>query len=172
MIEIYWYIAVFSSVLLGLIILLNVIGFDIDDMDLGIDMDLFSFNSLVGFFCVGGWMGYLANKQTNFDQWIILAISVLFGLLTYISTIFIFKRLKNLESSGNIELKNAVGTIGKVYLGIPAKDQGEGQVEIMIQGRLKVLKAITLTDPIKTGEKVLVYDVRDNKLVVTPYKED
>lgn len=170
MIDVYWYVSIISSGLLGLIVLLNIIGFDMDEIDLGIDLDFFSFNSLVGFFCVGGWMGYLANRMTDFDQWIIFALSVLFGLMAYVGSILILKKMKNWESSGNIDIKNAVGQVGKVYLGIP--EDGEGQVEVLIQGRLKIVKAVTLADPIETGEKVLVYDVRENKLVVTPYTED
>ena len=170
MIELYWYISTVSSGILVLIILLNFVGVDLDEIDIG--LDFFSFNSFIGFFCVGGWTGYLANDYTSFDQWIILLIAVFAGLVSYIGSIFILRRLKNWESSGNIDLDNAVGKIGKVYLGIPAKDQGEGQVEVLIQERLKIVKAISQSDKIDTGETVIVYDLVDNKLVVEPYNEE
>ncbi|WP_462250919.1 hypothetical protein [Ekhidna sp.] len=170
MVELYWYVATISSGLLGLIILFNIIGFDIDEIDVG--LDFFSFNSLVGFFCVGGWTGYLANDFTVFDQWIVLALAVLAGLVTYVGSIYILKRLKNWESSGNIQLSNAIGKVGKVYLGIPPKGEGEGQVEVMIQERLKIVRAISHADKIDTGSKVIVFDLVDNKLVVEPYNEE
>jgi len=170
MIEFYWYTSVISSGILVVIILLNVIGFDLDEIDIGVDF--FSFNSVIGFFCVGGWTGYLANDYTSFDQWIVLLISVLSGLVTYVGSIFILRRLKSWESSGNIDLANAVGKIGKVYLGIPAKGGGEGQIEILIQERLKIVKAISQSGKINTGEKVIVFDLVDNKLVVEPYSEE
>ena len=170
--EVYWYVAIISTGLVGLIILMNILGFDLDDMDLDIDADFFSFNSLIGFFCVGGWIGYLGSSSTDYDQWLLLSISILFGLMTYVGSILILRRMKNWESSGNIELKNAIGNVGKVYLTIPAKEDGEGQVEVLVQGRLKILRAITPKESIPTGEKVLVYDVRENKLVVTLYTED
>lgn len=170
--EIYWYVAIISTGLLGLIIILNIIGIDLDEIDFDTDLDFFSFNSLVGFFCVAGWVGYLGGRTTDFEEWILLGLSILLGLMTYVGSILILKKMKNWESSGNIDIKNAVGTVGKVYLGIPAKDEGEGQVEILIQGRLKIMRAISLSEPMQTGDKVLVYDIEDNKLVVTPYTED
>ncbi len=170
MVDLYWYVATISSGILGVIVLLNIIGIDIDEVDVG--LDFFSFNSLVGFFCVGGWTGYLANDFTVFDPWIVLTLSVLAGLVTYVGSIFILKRLKNWESSGNVKLTNAIGKVGKVYLGIPAKGEGEGQVEVMIQERLKIVKAISQGDKIDTGSKVIVFDLVDNKLVVEPYNEE
>lgn len=170
MVDLYWYVATISSGILGVIVLLNIIGIDIDEVDVG--LDFFSFNSLVGFFCVGGWTGYLANDFTVFDPWIVLTLSVLAGLVTYVGSIFILKRLKNWESSGNVKLANAIGKVGKVYLGIPAKGEGEGQVEVVIQERLKIVKAISQGDKIETGSKVIVFDLLDNKLVVEPYNEE
>lgn len=170
MLELYWYVSTISSGILVVIILLNVIGFDLDEIDIG--LDFFSFNSVIGFFCVGGWTGYLANDYTSFDQWIVLLISILAGLVTYIGSIFILKRMKNWESSGNVRLINAVGKIGKVYLGIPAKGEGEGQIEIEIQERLKIVRAVSQSGKIDTGEKVIVFDLVGNKLVVEPYSEE
>jgi membrane protein implicated in regulation of membrane protease activity len=171
MTDLYGNIAIISSVLLGIIILLNIIGIDLDtDVDFHLDMDFFSVNSLVAFFCVGGWTGYLANLLTPFQQWVIAAIAVAAGLTTYVGSILILRRLKGWESSGNIDLNNAIGKTGKVYLGIP--EDGEGQVQIVIQGRLKTLKAITHGKSIETGENVIVYDIEKNKLVVEIYNPD
>lgn len=169
MTELYWYVSIISSALLGVIVLLNLIGVDLDEIDIG--LDFFSFNSFIGFFCAGGWVGYLASGYTSFGLWVTLVVAVFAGLFTYIGSIFILRKLKNLESSGNIKLKNAIGKVGKVYLGIPAQNEGEGQVEVIIQGRLKVVTAISLSNKIDTGEKVIIFDLQENKLVVEPYNE-
>ena len=170
--EFYWYIAVFSSALLVLSVLLSVIGFDIDSFDFDFGGDAFSINSLVAFFTITGWTGYLAQRYTSFTPTMTLVVSVSFGILAYVGSIFLLKRLKNLESSGNLSLANAIGKKAKVHVQIPGKKSGTGQVQILLQGRLKTLNAITFSDTIDSGLQVLVYDVDGNNLVVEPYLED
>jgi hypothetical protein len=72
-----------------------------------------------------------------------------------------------LQSSGTIDIKNAIGQQGTVYLTIPAT--GSGQVSVAVQGSLKIFDAVSEGNKkIPTGEKIKVINVIDNKtLVVT-----
>ncbi len=170
-VETYWLLAVISSVILVILVVLSLIGVDVDELDIDAFGDAFSFNSLVAFVCVGSWTGYLANQSTSMAQWTVLALSVFVGLLAYVGSIFLLRKLKGWESQGNIQLSNAIGKVGTVYLEIPGNKSDPGQIQITIQGRLKTLYAITPGEKIKTGTTVIVFDIEENRLVVEPYDE-
>ena len=66
--------------------------------------------------------------------------------------------LLKLQSSGTINLKNAIGQDGSVYLNIPA--DGPGKVQVEIQERLMVLEAVSADKTeLKTDDKVKVVGI-------------
>jgi hypothetical protein len=67
-----------------------------------------------------------------------------------------------LRASGTVDINNAVGVEGKVYLTIPGSAGGEGAVTIAIQGRTMQFKAITKGVELKTGALCRVAAVRSN----------
>ena len=171
-VDIYWTIAIISSALLGVVFILNLFGFDMDEIELEGLGDSFSFNALIAFFCIFGWTGYLAHGQTDMSGTLILVTSIAVGIVFYVISIYFLNKLKGLETSGNIEIEGAIGLTGTVYLSIPANQAGDGQVQLVIQGGLKTFRAQTKSDRIPTGTKVLVYDVENRKLLVEPYNEN
>jgi hypothetical protein len=78
--------------------------------------------------------------------------------------------LWSMRESGTLDYHNAVGEIATVYLPIPPKREGRGQVQVIIQGRLQTIPAITSRgERLENRAKVLVVDVlEDNTLVVVP----
>lgn len=61
----------------------------------------------------------------------------------------------------------AIGKIGKVYLTVPAHDQGKGKVNLRLNGALRELDAISMdNDPIKTGESVRVVALQGKATLV------
>ncbi|MEM7548283.1 MAG: hypothetical protein AAF363_01315 [Bacteroidota bacterium] len=170
--EIYWYIAIFSSVLMLIIILLSIIGIDSDGLEIEFLGEYGSVNSIIAFLFVGSWTGFLSYKYTAFGDGLTLIVSIGAGTASYFGTILLLQKLKGLESSGNINIQNAIGKKGKVYLGIPGKKEGSGQVQILLEGRLKTLNALSLGETIPTGTEIIVFDIENNHLVVEPYSED
>jgi len=72
-----------------------------------------------------------------------------------------------------VKKENAIGKIGKVYLSIPEKGKGLGQVQVIVQGRLKTLNAVSSGPGINTGEQIIIFDINeDRNLIVEPYKEE
>jgi membrane protein implicated in regulation of membrane protease activity len=83
----------------------------------------------------------------------------------------IMRSVSNLQSSGTIDLRNAIGQAGTVYLRVPA--DGTGKVQVTIQGRLKVMDAVSQDKTeLKTNERILVVDVLNNTLLVKAEKEE
>lgn len=77
--------------------------------------------------------------------------------------------LAKLQSAGNVDLGNAIGTVGKVYLRVPAAGAGQGRVLINVQQRTVECRAISQGDEIPTGAAVRVAArLADDVLVVEP----
>lgn len=169
---IYWLMAVGSSAMLGIRLLLGTLGIELDqDLDFDIaGMDV-SISSIVAFACITGWTGVLGFNMPTLTKAMVIGVSSVAGVAGFFLSLVLFKQMKNLENTGNLELDNAVGKVGKVYLGIPGERNGSGQIEVVVQGRLTIMDALTDGSPITTGQKVLVYATEGDKLLVESYDE-
>jgi len=77
----------------------------------------------------------------------------------------IVMEMQKLQSSGTMQMSNAIGQEGRVYLTIPEK--GSGKVSIVIQGGLRELEAVSAAgERIPTGETVRVVRVVSNRVLV------
>ena len=65
------------------------------------------------------------------------------------------QEIKHDKSKRTINYKNAVGNIGTVYVPVPPKRKGIGQIEVQLQGRLAVVGAVT-DDEEKIGNRTAV----------------
>ena len=61
----------------------------------------------------------------------------------------------SLREEGTMNYANAVGEIGTVYLPIPPKRKGIGQIEVLVQGRMRTVRALSDHDK-KIGNRVAV----------------
>jgi membrane protein implicated in regulation of membrane protease activity len=80
---------------------------------------------------------------------------------------WLFRTLMRLQSSGNLDIANAIGLTGRVYLRIPKAGQGTGKVTMLVQERSLEIDAFTDEEQeIKTGQAVKVIAQRGNQLLV------
>ncbi len=181
--KIYWTISIVFSVLFVIQFVLSLLGLDHDhDIDLdhgdadfghadhtldGFDSDftIFSLRSIIAFFTFFGWAGVLVLSSGGP---LFLAIIASFGsgltamfLVAYIMYMFI-----QLQSSGNMDIDNAIDQVGDVYLVIPPNKSAQGKVHIKIQGRLREMAALTDGKQIPTGSRIRVIDIIDNELLL------
>ncbi|WP_051203331.1 NfeD family protein [Hugenholtzia roseola] len=166
--NLYWWIAVLSTGFIVLRLLLSLVGVELDhefDLDFG-DSDFgdISLSAFATLFAIAGWAGVLGYHFTDFGDMAIVGIAISAGLVGFVVAILTHQKLKKLEQSGNLDLRNAIGKVGEVYLTIP--QEGEGQVQIVVQGKLQTLDAKSEGLLIPTGEKVMVYEVENGKLLV------
>lgn len=116
---------------------------------------LVSLQSLTAFFLMFGLVGLALSRESKAGVGLSLAGGVVAGALAVYVIGWLFKSILSLQSSGTLEMQNAVGQIGKVYLTVPAS--GEGQVEIEIQGRMMILEAVSTSGcELPTGTLVRV----------------
>ena len=144
---------------------------DIDDVDTssGDGLALFSIRGIVSMLAVMGWSG-MALLETALPDVVAIIIAVALGIGMLFLMAYIMKWVSKLQSSGNIDVGNAIGKVAQVYLTIPASGQGAGKVNITIQDKYCEFNAITTVScRIKTGAYVRVVAVDEiGTLVVEP----
>ena len=79
--------------------------------------------------------------------------------------------VRQMSEVGRYDTATAIGTTAKVYLTIPAKGEGQGQVEVTVSGRRKVMQAITEGDSISAFSAVKVVGVRDDDVFIVERAE-
>jgi glucan phosphoethanolaminetransferase (alkaline phosphatase superfamily) len=188
--KVFWYIAIPFSVILLIQIVLTFIGIgggagDVgegiaDDIEIGDDhtdaigtqqpFSFFTFRNFVAFFAVFGWAGIVGIKN-EFSQVMVVLFGIACGLLIMliISTLFYF--ISRLADSGNIDIRNALNQIGRVYLPIKANAGNVGRIQVNIQESNRVMQAITNSESdLPTGTVVRVTGIKSgNILLVEKY---
>ena len=134
---------------------------DGDTPDAG--LSFFTLRGIVSMFCIMGWSGLVfLDKEMGMSVGLGVAISVALGLLTLFLVALAMKGISKLQSSGNLDLRNAIGKVGQVYLTIPADGASAGKVNLTVQEQFKEFSAITTAkEPIKTGQYVRVVSVSE-----------
>ncbi len=141
-------------------------GVDGDIPDAG--LSLFTSRGIVAMLAVMGWSGFVMLDNALGLHWVVgVAISLALGLITLVLVAFAMRAISRLQSSGNLDLSNAIGKVAQVYLTIPEAGRAAGKVSITVQERLVEVAAITTApDPIKTGSYVRVVSVSENGILM------
>ena len=170
--QIFWVCAIISSLFFAVQVVLILIGidnvdmdFDADTLDLGGGFSLLTIKNLIHFFLGLGWAG--VSLWDYIDNRILLTIvAFLVGALMVALFIFLFKKMMKLESQGNYDPQECLGTIAEVYIPIPENKSGNGKVQLSIKGSVKEFTALTQGERLATGTKVRVTEVIDHSTVI------
>ena len=173
--KIYWIVAIAGSAILLVLIVMTLMGGDVEDMgnvdadidaDTGIGFQFLSFKNLMGFLTIFGWSG-LSCLDNGLSTSLTIVISVICGLLMMFTMASLFYYLAKLQSSGTLNLKNAKNQIGEVYLTVGANRSRIGKVSVNVQGTLRELQALTDEDrDLVQGNVVKVHDVTDTGILI------
>lgn len=178
--QILWIITLTASLIFVIQTILTFIGMDSDggldvpdggmsaDTDAGtFPFQLFTFRNFINFFLGFGWTAI--TLAGNAHPVLVIIVSILVGVALVAAVMYIFYLMSKMEQSGNIETSSAVGCKGSVYLTIPGERQGEGKVQINIQGAVREFDAMTNGDTLPNGCPIEVTQVlNENMLLVTP----
>ncbi|WP_106830341.1 NfeD family protein [Parabacteroides pacaensis] len=174
-----WGITIFASLVFIVETIMTFVGMD-SDIDIGTDVDfdtdtppdsshpfqLFTFRNFINFFLGFGWTAIALRSSVN-NTFLLLLIAAIVGILLVTAVMYIFKWLSGMEQSGNIRIQTATGCKGTVYLTIPGKRQGEGKVQISIQGAIREYNAVTDGDKLANGTPIRVKEaLNENTLLV------
>lgn len=138
-------------------------GGDFHDSDLS--FKLLSLQGITAFFMMFGLIGWAVIRQGDYASWVPVVCGTAAGLLTIWLMKKIFQAAGSLQSTGTMNIDNAVGQEGTVYLTI--HPGSSGKVQVNVQNRLSVLEAVADgNQEIKTGESIRVVRTAAGKLVV------
>jgi len=167
--SIYFYCSVVGGAVLVIQTILLLIGLDGGDTDTDfgapeadVDADgsdaffkILSIKTLTAFVTFFG-LGGMAAGQAGAQPAIALLVAIGAGSVALYLVASLMSGLAKLQAKGNVEIENAVGTTGTVYLKIPAEHHGAGKVTLEIQGRSLQVKAVTGGPELPTGSAVTV----------------
>ena len=146
---------------------------DVDDVDGdvgdGDGLALFTFKGIVAMFSITGWTGVIF-LGTEMPEVLSYILAFLCGIAALVVMAYTMKAISKLQSSGNIDLGNAVGKVGQVYIPVKPSGSSAGKVNITVQGQYSEFSAITTSDKtLPTGSYVRVVAVDEaGTLVVEP----
>lgn len=136
-----------------------------DGSDAYLSFKLLSFQGLTAFFMMFGLVGLAMMRQTENSEVLSLVVALAAGLVTVWVIGMIFRKAGGLQSSGNIDVHNAIGHEGEVYLTIPCA--GIGKTKITVQDRLRIYDTVSNDKTeIKTGQRVRVVEVTPQDVLV------
>ncbi|MGI6623490.1 MAG: hypothetical protein ACOX4T_10220 [Acetivibrionales bacterium] len=145
-------------------------GYAADNAAQGADaLKLFTLRGIIGFFSIGGWFG-VAAISWGIPAPGALALAFVAGYLALYFVAWSIRTALRLQHSGNININNAIGNNGEVYIPIPPEKSGVGKVSVIVQDRLCELSAVTNAErTLKTGEKITVMGIeKEGVLLVAP----
>lgn len=171
--NVYAICAVVGGTLLVCQLLMLLIGFGGDHVDLHADhgdvggdhgafgglgwfIGLLTFRSVVAGLAFFGLAGLTTAKWSPAGS---LIVSVGSGLVAVVLVGLMMRALYSLNSDGTVRIEGAVGRPGTVYLSVPGKGTGLGKVTLTLQDRTVEYQAVTFQGELPTGTKVVVTNV-------------
>ena len=178
--KVYWIIAFPSSLIFLIQLIMTFIGGDVDhDMDGDFDGDMdggdfdhdigfhfITFKNMIAFFTLFAWSG-LASIEGGLGTVITIIVSTASGLIMMVIMASLFYYISKLSHSATMDIKNAIGQTGDVYLTVPSKKSGIGKVQVNVQGQLRTLDAMTEdTEDIKSNSIVEVAEIISGNILL------
>jgi len=173
--KIYWGIAIPFTVFFLLQLLLTFFGGDIPEdggadfdveTDDGIGFQFFTLKNLVAFFTIFAWAG-IACLDSGLSNGVAMIISFIAGIamMGVMGSLFYF--LGKATESGTLQMKNAVGAVGEVYMEVKAQRGNIGQIQVQVQGTLRTLEALTDDkENLPQGTVVSVSEIANNNILI------
>lgn len=180
--QVYWVIALITSLVFLIQMVLTFIGIgdadadtdfggdtDISDgstLDAGGAMQLFTMRNIINFLLGLGWGGVCLYSVI--PNAVVLSIAaILVGVAFVYVFILIYRQMRRFEKNGAFNIKECVGHTVDVYLTIPARRSGSGKVQVSFYGSVQELAALTDSDsPIRSGAKVRIIEIVDGGTVL------
>lgn len=128
-------------------------------------LKLFSVQTISTFGTFFGLVG-LATESMHWSPIAVAAAASMAGIAALWFVSRLMRGLAALQSQGNVDLQNAIGHTGSVYLRIPPPGQGHGRVMLQVQGRTIEAVAVSKDRELPTGASCRVIERKDDDTLV------
>jgi hypothetical protein len=116
-----------------------------------------------------GWAGLAALNGFHRPMLSAMLMATLGGVAMVWLLVLLLKAMYDLQSSGNISLDSAIGHEADVYVTVPPKGQGTGQVRVVINDRMRIYNASSESEAAPTSSRVRIIKANDdNTLSIVP----
>ena len=141
------------------------LGHDVAHADADVAFQILSVQSVTAFVMVFGFAGFAMSRGSGFGALPSLGVAFAAGLAAMWLVAKAFALFRQMQSSGTLDLRNAVGQTGRIYLGV--KPDVPGKIEVAIQGRLQIFDATSETgEALPTDTRVVVVRVESQNIMV------
>jgi membrane protein implicated in regulation of membrane protease activity len=141
------------------------ISHDVAHADSDIAFQILSVQSVTAFVMVFGFAGFAMSRGSGFGALPSLGVALVAGSAAMWLVAKTFAAFRKLQSSGTLDLRNAVGQTGRIYLGV--KPHEPGKIEVAVQGRLQIFDAVSETgEPLPTDTRVVVVRIESQNMMV------
>lgn len=110
---------------------------------LGEDIQIISVFTMLVFLMIGSWAGWGVMNAFHLSEELSGLVALGAGVVGMYGTAWTMMRMKRLQSDGTIRNFDPKGYRGEVYMRIPPAGEGEGQVRLTVNGRLKEFRAVS-----------------------------
>lgn len=125
-------------------------------------LQLFSVRTLtaaIAFFGLGG----LGARSLGATTLLTIIAAVLLGAMGMFGVAVSMRAMLGLQRDATLDIRNAMGQFGTVYVPVPGSLGGVGKVTLAVQGRTVEYQAVTLEGSLlPTGAPVVVVGIRDD----------
>jgi hypothetical protein len=130
---------------------------------------LLSTLSILAFIMGAGWMGLACRVDWRLGSSASLAAALGFGFVCMLLAALLMRSMSKLNSEPTYDLRHCIGSAAQVYLPIPPRGAGRGQVRVSVDGRSRIVSAGSVGPAIPAfrSVKVLAVDA-DDSIVVEP----
>lgn len=129
--------------------------------------EAFSLQSISAFATGFGWSGLIALHVVKLPLLAAMPVGLAGGLSLAYCVIRIFRAIRRLEADGTVRTDSLVGLEGDVYVGIPERGKGSGEIRVVSGSVARMMQAVSRDRAIPTGSRVLVLERQaDNSLLV------
>lgn len=130
---------------------------------------ILSIQSIAAFLMGFGWGGLGGLKGAGWEFGTSLGAALLGGIIMVWLLTWLLKLVHDLQTSGTVSIQSAIGAEGDVYVTVPQRGNGMGQVRVIVSDRQRIYNAVSEADPLPTNTRVRVTRVNeDNTLTVSP----
>ena len=138
---------------------------DHGEAHLDTDLRLLTFQGLTAFVMMFGLTGYSVSRSSGIGSVFTVLLGIIAGMFGMWLIAKGFAVMRTLQHSGTMNIYDAVGAEGTVYLTITPG--GGGKVRVIVSGRLCVMDAISNGDEVlRTGDRVTVTGVSNERMLV------
>jgi hypothetical protein len=130
---------------------------------------LLSVLSVLAFFMGAGWMGLACRLDWQLGTGASLAAAMGFGFACMLLAALLMRSMRSLNSEPHVDLRRCIGGVAQVYLAIPPRGAGRGQVRVSVDGQSRIVPAGSSGPAIAAFQSVKVLAVEsDDSIVVEP----